>query len=109
MCFKAGDKFVSVDGKETSLTRRSLRTVLSTKKAGDKVAVTLVRGRQIETIACHLSARPARARNTPKLGVTVGTGCLLPFEVTLSLSGIGGPSAGLMFSLGIIDKISTMT
>src|SRR4029079_18858986 len=29
------------------------------------------------------------------------------YRVNLSLTGIGGPSAGLMFALGILDKVST--
>jgi PDZ domain-containing protein len=30
-----------------------------------------------------------------------------PFQVTIQIGQIGGPSAGMMFALGIIDKIST--
>ena len=29
-----------------------------------------------------------------------------PFGITISLANIGGPSAGLMFSLGVIDKLT---
>jgi PDZ domain-containing protein len=31
---------------------------------------------------------------------------VFPFSVTISIGNIGGPSAGLMFALGIIDKIT---
>jgi len=31
-----------------------------------------------------------------------------PFPVTISVGDIGGPSAGLMFALGIIDKLTPM-
>ena len=36
----------------------------------------------------------------------IETGCFAPFTVNLGLANeIGGPSAGLMFALGIIDKV----
>ena len=31
---------------------------------------------------------------------------VFPFSVTISVGDIGGPSAGLMFALGIIDKLT---
>ena len=31
---------------------------------------------------------------------------VFPFSVTISVGNIGGPSAGLMFALGLIDKIT---
>jgi PDZ domain-containing protein len=43
-----------------------------------------------------------------RLGVTVTTGCLAPFTVDLGLGNqIGGPSAGMMFALGIMDKLGS--
>ena len=43
---------------------------------------------------------------TMGVGVTPAPQCLMPYEVDLGLGDkIGGPSAGLMFTLGIIDKI----
>jgi PDZ domain-containing protein len=102
---RAGDKFISVDG--TAITDdASLRKVIAAHKAGDKLTIVLVRDGKQSTVTATLGA-PAAESSTPRLGVSVGTGCLLPFEVSLSLAGIGGPSAGMMFSLGIIDKIST--
>ena len=43
------------------------------------------------------------------MGITVPPTpeCLAPYEVNLGLNDqIGGPSAGMMFALGIIDKVS---
>jgi len=42
---------------------------------------------------------------TPRIGVSVTTDQPHPFDVKIDLNEIGGPSAGLMFSLGIIDKL----
>jgi PDZ domain-containing protein len=42
------------------------------------------------------------------MGVSVESGCVAPFQVDLGLADIiGGPSGGLMFALGIIDKVGT--
>jgi PDZ domain-containing protein len=39
------------------------------------------------------------------LGVNVGQKQPHPFTISIGLEKIGGPSAGLMFALGIIDKL----
>ena len=40
------------------------------------------------------------------MGVNVAAGCVAPFQVDLGLADqIGGPSGGLMFALGIMDKV----
>jgi PDZ domain-containing protein len=101
---QAGDKFVSIDGTPVS-DDPGLRKIITAHHAGDKLAMVLIRAGKQASVTAVLGP-PASGGTSPRLGVSVGTGCLLPFQVTLSLAGIGGPSAGLMFSLGIIDKIS---
>lgn len=41
-----------------------------------------------------------------RLGVLVGYKYDFPVKVTLQLSDVGGPSGGMMFALGIIDKLT---
>ncbi len=43
---------------------------------------------------------------TPVLGILVGNDYEFPFEVRIQLENVGGPSAGMMFALGIIDKLT---
>jgi PDZ domain-containing protein len=101
---KPGDRLVSVNG--TSVPDdATLRKVISASHAGEKLAVGLVRDGKQVTVTATLG-EPSAGTSTPRLGVSVGVGCLLPFQVSLSLAGIGGPSAGMMFALGIIDKVS---
>lgn len=102
---KTGDRFVTVAGIAVT-DDASLRRVLVGHHAGDKLAVTLDRAAKTISVTALLGT-PASGSTAPRLGIGVGQSCLLPFQVSLSLAGIGGPSAGLMFSLGIIDKIST--
>jgi PDZ domain-containing protein len=102
---KPGDQFVSVNGTAVS-DDTTLRKVLASLKQGDKIPIVVNREGVRTTVTATLGA-PSAGSTTPLLGVTVTVGCLLPFDVTLALGGIGGPSAGLMFALGIIDKLGT--
>ncbi|MGW3498477.1 YlbL family protein [Streptomyces sp. NPDC001020] len=40
------------------------------------------------------------------VGISAGTGHTFPFTIDISVSDVGGPSAGLMFALAIIDKLT---
>ncbi|MFI8002342.1 PDZ domain-containing protein [Streptomyces sp. NPDC086010] len=40
------------------------------------------------------------------VGIQAGTDHTFPFDVDIKLADVGGPSAGLMFSLGIVDKLT---
>ncbi len=45
--------------------------------------------------------------DVPKIGVTLGVGYDFPFDITLRVDpNVGGPSAGLMFSLAIYDTLT---
>jgi PDZ domain-containing protein len=48
----------------------------------------------------------AAASPVPILGITVGNDYEFPFDVNIQLQNVGGPSAGMMFALGIIDKLT---
>ncbi len=43
---------------------------------------------------------------TPILGIQITTSYTFPFEVTIQAGDIGGPSAGQMFALAVIDKLT---
>ncbi|MFD5426065.1 PDZ domain-containing protein [Streptomyces sp. NPDC127084] len=40
------------------------------------------------------------------VGITAGTDHTFPFTIDIKLADVGGPSAGLMFALGIVDKLT---
>lgn len=104
---KPADVLESVAGK-TTISQTALRTALSAEKPGTEVAVRLERaGKQVTT---RLKLGPPLQSGTTggSLGITPGTVCAAPFAVDLGLGNqIGGPSAGLMFALGIMDKVGT--
>jgi PDZ domain-containing protein len=67
--------------------------------------VAVVRDSKPATLNVTLG-KPLKGRTGGSLGITVADGCLAPFTVDLGLGNeIGGPSAGLMFALGIMDKV----
>ncbi len=55
-----------------------------------------------------LSRRPG-TKDTPILGVDIATrdeSFSLPFEVSVDSGQVGGPSAGLAFTLGLLDRLT---
>jgi PDZ domain-containing protein len=102
---KAFDQLVSLDGTPID-SQQKLAAALSGRKAGESVTIAFRRlGRPTTTTSIKLSA-PADGQKGARIGITVGEQCFAPFEVDLGLGDqIGGPSAGLMFALGIIDKV----
>ena len=41
-----------------------------------------------------------------QLGIFLATSFEFPFDVSIALDDVGGPSAGMMFALGIIDRLT---
>jgi PDZ domain-containing protein len=72
-----------------------------------KVATFVVRrGASTERVKVTAEAAPDDAKKAV-VGVQIGTGYDFPFDVSVHLGeNIGGPSAGLIFSLGVYDKLT---
>jgi PDZ domain-containing protein len=70
---------------------------------GDPVDFTVLRdGDEVD-----VSVTPKKVQGKPRVGIQIGEGFDLPFTVGLSIDpNIGGPSAGLMFSLAIYDTLT---
>jgi Lon-like protease len=49
---------------------------------------------------------PGATKNGPYMGVFVFEKYAFPFPIKVQLQNVGGPSAGMMFALGIIDKLT---
>ncbi len=96
-----GDVITGIDGTPvTSLPK--LTELVRAKPAGTERQVEFTRGTEKRTAAI---ATKAGDDGNPRLGVTVKSSQPHPFELSIQLDRIGGPSAGLMFTLGIIDTI----
>ena len=80
-----------------------LRAALATQTAGQTIAVGVTRNGTASTAMVTLGA-PTSPATTPTLGIQIGA--RTDITVKIGLMGVGGPSAGMMFSLAIIDELT---
>jgi len=99
-----GDRIESVDGVAVS-TPEQVRDRIGPRAPGTPVTLRIVRdgvGRDVTiTTRAHPDV-PGRAY----IGISPSVGYTSPVTVTIKLDDVGGPSAGLMFSLGIVDRLT---
>jgi PDZ domain-containing protein len=100
---KAGDVIEAVDGK-TVTGEQSLSSMITAHPAGSVLTLTVLRAGK--TLALRVASK--LSAGTPVIGVQVQDEYKFPFTVSISVGDIGGPSAGMMFALGIIDKLTSM-
>ncbi|MDH3307300.1 MAG: PDZ domain-containing protein [Acidimicrobiia bacterium] len=102
-----GDVITAVDGRPVMISS-DLTGIISEYKAGDRVVLTLLRNDVEETITVTLVEHvtdPSR----PMIGFLATTSNWsyeTPFDVDIDATNVGGPSAGLMYSLTLIDLLS---
>ncbi|MEZ5383730.1 MAG: PDZ domain-containing protein [Microthrixaceae bacterium] len=112
-----GDLIVSADGERVQLTD-DLHRVLAAKSPGDTVELEVRRGAaplegaapeetpEPETVSVGLEAGPD---GDPIMGIRVSDYNLdveLPFDITLNSGEVTGPSAGLAWTLAIVDELT---
>jgi PDZ domain-containing protein len=96
-----GDVITAVD--QTAVTSLAkLTELVRAQPAGTTRQVEITRGTEKRTVSV---ATKAAEDGAPRLGVVAKTSQPHPFQLSIQLDRIGGPSAGLMFTLGIIDTI----
>lgn len=99
-----GDRLVSVAGAPVD-TVTGVRDTVSARSPGESIDVVVSKDGVERTEPVTLGARP----DDPErgyLGVTPAEEPDVPFTVKFNLADVGGPSAGLMFSLAVVDKLS---
>jgi PDZ domain-containing protein len=73
---------------------------------GESATFVVRRGRETERVVITTKPSPDDAKRAV-VGVQIGTGYDFPFDVSVRLrDDIGGPSAGLIFSLGVYDTLT---
>ncbi len=96
-----GDQIVSVNG--TAVTSNDqLRTLIGGTRPGSAVQVGYRRAGKPATAQIVTAEVGGRS----VIGVLNQEKKTYPFTVRIQLNSVGGPSAGLMFALGIVDKLT---
>lgn len=98
-----GDAITALDGSPVTGVNSLVELIAKHASAGS-VLLTVVRHGGTRQIRVPV----ARSGGRPVIGVVPATSYKFPFEVSYAVGQIGGPSAGMMFALGIIDKITPM-
>jgi Lon-like protease len=97
-----GDAIEAVDGQPTPDVEM-LNAVLSSIPGGSTVTVSYTRLGQPGSAT--ITTKQADTRKGALLGVSVLEQPSAPFDVDIRVEDVGGPSAGLMLSLGILDLV----
>lgn len=118
---KVGDQIIELDGTPLTSTTQLLE-YLKSKKPGEVISLKLLRAPVAQRSSMETStqststAKPliestvevklsARDDNSALIGIIVETVQEFPISVKIKLDETGGPSGGLIFALGIIEKL----
>lgn len=114
----AGDVIKSVDG-TTVKKPEDVAELVTKHKPGEDVAFTIVpaeeqaaaeKEQRAATKTEKVTIRTTKSDDTGEeraiVGISAGTDHTFPFTIDIKLADVGGPSAGLMFALGIYDKLT---
>lgn len=117
--FETKDEIVAIDGQPVS-TPSDVVDAVRAQPIGTELEFTVRRAPAAtevdddgtgESAVSEVSVRATTADNpdspgTPYLGIGVGELFTADFPITFTLEDVGGPSAGLMFAMGIVDKLT---
>lgn len=95
------DVITSIDGQPVT-SAPGLTGLIRARPAGSTLTVGYTRAGTPATVP--LTTRSDNG-GPPRIGVEIDSDQPHPFELKIDLDEIGGPSAGLMFALGIVDKV----
>jgi Lon-like protease len=109
---QVGDQIDTVDGTAVSASGdtgiNQVRAIIEALPIGSKVTFGITRAgaKQTVTTGTVSSGSSGGGKPVAVVGISLESENLFPFAVDIQLNGVGGPSAGMMFALGIIDKIT---
>ncbi len=114
----AGDVIKAVDGTEVK-EPADVAELVTEHKPGQDVVFTIVPAKEqaaaekekrtatkTEKVTITTATSDDGGEKRAVVGISAGTDHTFPFTVDIKLADVGGPSAGLMFALGIYDKLT---
>jgi PDZ domain-containing protein len=108
---KIGDVITEIDGKKINQIEE-IRTSYANKDIGDPLLITVERkdkNGKITSVTTRVNLvenLDIEEKLKPAIGILVGTSARFPIDVDFNLPGVGGPSAGLIFAVGIVEKLT---
>lgn len=97
------DQILRVDGEDMA-DARAVQDRLQEVEPGDSVPMTLER--EGETVTIDVPTRRDEPSGRTIVGVYLAPRYELPYDITIDAGNVGGPSAGLMFSLAVYDEVT---
>lgn len=101
---EAGDTILEVADRPVTMPAQVARRVRRTPPGRQVAMVARRKGSRIP-VAIPVRANPEDP-GAGYIGIAMGVEARSPVKVTFHLEDVGGPSAGLVFSLGIVDKLT---
>lgn len=101
---RIGDSVRRLEGADVT-SASDLTEALAGYRPGDVVALDIVRDDTEQTVTVELAERDDDP-GAPMIGILVGEITVPPFPVSIEAGNVGGPSAGLMHALAIIDTLT---
>ncbi|MET8954818.1 YlbL family protein [Streptomyces sp. NPDC004393] len=114
----AGDVIKAVDGAPVK-GPDDVAKLVTKHKPGQDVVFTIVpvkeqaaaeKAQKTSTKTQDVTITTAKSHDSGRqraiVGISAGTDHTFPFTIDIKLADVGGPSAGLMFALGIVDKLT---
>lgn len=98
------DRILAVNDQQVT-TSTQLREMIVNLAPGTDVHLKITRGGAAQDVVVTLGKHPHDA-NKGFLGINMATVPAEDIEVNYNLKDIGGPSAGMIFALAVIDKLS---
>jgi PDZ domain-containing protein len=116
---EVGDQVTSIDGQPVT-NGDALVTGVRSHQPGDRIAMTVQRdgaSHDVSVVAGKIAKNQIDCTPVPAGSSTTGTACLgvasqdfvsyhFPINITINTERVGGPSAGLAFTLAIIDDLT---
>jgi PDZ domain-containing protein len=99
-----GDLVLAVNQKSVETSEQVVEFVQA-EYAGAEIVLTIKRLDEIFDVSI-ISEESQVKPGAASVGVSIGPNVEPPFDIEFGLEDVGGPSAGLMFTLGIIDELT---
>ena len=108
---RAGDEILTVDGVQMTTPEQVVEAVRS-KPIGTDLNFSVLRGGTKLEVVVTSGTRPddpeteQNEATIPYIGIGIDINYSAEFEIKFGVTGVGGPSAGTLFAIGIIDKLT---